>query len=471
MGRELGRKALHIAMGGFAFLLRWLAPWQAALLALTALLFNGFLLHRLTRRRLLRERELARELSVGILLYPAAVLGLILVFWNRLELAAASWGLLAFGDGMATVAGLLVGGPRLPWNRAKSWAGLVAFVLYGTAGAALLIVWTQRAVIDAAQRGTPAPSWIGGSFLDDGLGGALLPQPLLLLLGCLVAAVVAALAESLETGVDDNLIVPLAGGAALYGASLVEPARLIAASGLVAGQLAWGAAVNAALAAAAIAARSVSLSGALWGWVLGSLLFAFGGWRGFLMLLLFFVLGTAATRLGYGRKEALGLAQENHGRRGARHAFANVTTGAVFAFLAVATSYPEVCTLALVAAFATAACDTVSSEVGQAFARRHYLVTTLRRVRAGTDGAVSAEGTAAGAGAALLLATAAWWVGLVSPAGAVVVVVSALAGATLESYVGATMQRWRWVDNELVNFSNTLAGAMSACLLYALWLS
>ena len=54
---ELTRKAVHIGMGSFALLFRWLTPWQAALLAIVALLFNLFVLHRLTGRALLRDDE------------------------------------------------------------------------------------------------------------------------------------------------------------------------------------------------------------------------------------------------------------------------------------------------------------------------------------------------------------------------------------------------------------------------------
>ena len=130
---ELPRKAVHIAMGGFALALRWLTPLGAIACAAFALLFNLFALHRLTKKSLLRPDEKARGISRGIVIYPAAVLVLLLIFHDRLELAAAVWGLIAFGDGMAGIAGLSIGGPKLPWNRDKSWAGLLAFIAWGTA--------------------------------------------------------------------------------------------------------------------------------------------------------------------------------------------------------------------------------------------------------------------------------------------------------------------------------------------------
>jgi uncharacterized protein (TIGR00297 family) len=458
LSAELGRKSLHVAMGGFALLLRWLTPGQAVLCALAALLFNLFLLQRLTRGRFLRVTERERGRSLGMVLYPAAVLALLLVFHERLELAAAAWGLLAFGDGMATVAGVTLGGPRLPWNRGKSWSGFLAFVLWGTAASAFLLWWAQRAALDPG-----GADWIGASFVEG--GGASLP----LVGGCLLAAAAAAVAESMRTGIDDNALVPLVGGASLYAATLVEPARWAEAVVSRGDDLAAGLAVNVGLALLAYAARGVTVSGAVWGTVVGTLLYALAGWRGFLMLLVFFAVGTAVTRAGYARKAALGIAQEKGGRRGARHAFANAGAGVLFAALAVATPQGPLFTLALVAAFATALADTTGSEIGQAYGRTPYLVTTFRRVPPGTDGAVSAEGTIAGVLTSALLAAIAWGVGLVTPLGAAIVVLAAFVGTTLESYLGATLERDAEVDNEVVNFANTLAGGAAALLLGSWW--
>ena len=61
----------------------------------------------------------------------------------------------------------------------------------------------------------------------------------------------------------------------------------------------------------------------------------------------FFVLGTACTKLGYAKKAALGIAQEKGGRRSAKHALASTSAGLAFAFLAMATGWPEGFALAL----------------------------------------------------------------------------------------------------------------------------
>ena len=465
---ELPRKVVHISMGGFALLLRWLTPWQALLMAVAALVLNLFFLHRLTGRRLLRPEERETGFSAGIVIYPAVLLGVFVVFQSRLELAAGVWALMAVGDGMATVSGLAIGGPRLPWNAKKTWSGLGAFVLLGAAACAFLIRWTQRARGATAVWPEIEVTWVGGAFLSGGLvdaGGFTF-----LLLGCLAAAAAAALAESLETSVDDNILVPVVGGAVLLAATLVDPSQLdpsqLEGAPVLARGLALGLAVTAPFAVLAYATRSVDRTGAFAGTLVGTLLYALAGWPGFALLILLVVGGVGVTRLGHSRKAALGIAQEKEGRRGAGSAFANTGAGVAFGFLAMATPFRDLFTLAMVAAFATAIFDTTASEVGKAYGRRHRLVTTLHSVPAGTAGAVSLEGTAAGAVAAVAMAVLASTVGLITIAGAMMAVLGAFLGSTVESFIGAVLGGRRGSDNELLNLTNTVVGAAMAVALY-----
>ena len=458
---ELNRKTVHVSMGAFALLLRFLSPAQAAVAACIALGFNLFVLHRVTRRALLRHDEKARGFSAGIALYPAAVLALIVVFRHRLELAAAVWGMIAFGDGMAGLFGATIRGPKLPWNPAKTWIGFTAFVLWGTAASSFLLRFTQLGALDGPK------TWIGPSFLAVGDHGPHF-EPTFLIASCFGATVLAALAETVRAKIDDNILVPLVGGAALYAATLIDPNLLADMAPTLLRNAAIGAGVNAVLAVGAYLARGVDRSGALGGWCLGVALYAFSGWRGFSLLFVFFVLGTACTKIGYAKKTLLGIAQEKGGRRGVRNAIANAGAGVMFAFLAVATPHHALFALALTAAFATAAADTVSSEIGQAFGRRAYLVTTLRRVPAGTDGAVSLEGTLAGVAASTLPAAFAAATSLISWPAAAVAIVAAFIGTTLESFLGATLQRGNTIDNEVVNLANTLAGGIVAMGIWSL---
>ncbi|MDQ7087364.1 MAG: DUF92 domain-containing protein [Acidobacteriota bacterium] len=150
---------------------------------------------------------------------------------------------------------------------------------------------------------------------------------------------------------------------------------------------------------------------------------------------------------------------------GAANAWANAGAGALFALLAAGSAEPGPYWLALVAAFATATADTLGSEIGQAYGRRTYLVTTFRPVPRGTDGAVSLEGTLAGVAGSLVVALLGWGMGLISPAAVAWVVLAAWIGTTLESYLGALLERRARIDNEAQNFLNTLVGGVVAMAL------
>ncbi|HEY0514456.1 MAG TPA: TIGR00297 family protein [Thermoanaerobaculia bacterium] len=435
---ELARKVVHMGVGLIAFSLRFLGPFWAAILAAGALGFNLFLLPRVGGRKLWRDHEVASGTSIGIILYPLTVLLLILVFWRRLEVAAAAWGILAFGDGMASIAGMSLGTRKLPWNPRKSWAGSLAYVLFGALAAAVLLVWT-------------APNQ-GRSY---GVGFALAV--------CFATALLAAALESLPQGLDDNLGVPLVSGLFLLGLVLTQGRweAFLATPGLPL-RIAIAAVANAVLAGLAYAARTVNRSGVVAGFLVGFVIYAFLDWQGYLLLLAFFVLGSAATKLGYRKKAAARLAQEDKGRRGARHALANAGVATACAVFAAVSPYPVLFALAFAGAFATAAADTASSEIGQLLGRRTYLVTTFRPVPRGTEGAVSLEGTLAGILASLVIAAPGAALGLFSWKGVPFVVLAAFVGTTFESVVGAALEKRRLLDNEALNFLNTLVGALVA---------
>lgn len=224
-------------------------------------------------------------------------------------------------------------------------------------------------------------------------------------------------------------------------------------------------AVNAALAVASYAAGAVSTSGVAGGLVVGFLILYFGGWGSFAVLVAFFILGSAATKLGYSRKAAIGVAQEDKGRRSAKHAFANC--GAAAAAAIAHPFFPGAhWPLAFLAgAFATALFDTASSEIGQLYGRHPFLITTLKPVPVGTDGAVSVEGTLAGLAAGALLASVGLFFSMYPPLGAVFVTVGAFIGTTFESILGAFGTAKKQFNNEFLNFLNTVVGGLAAAVL------
>ncbi|MGK2855590.1 MAG: DUF92 domain-containing protein [Thermoanaerobaculia bacterium] len=445
---EAGRKLVHIGLGLIAFTLGWL-PWTlAAGVAFIAILFNWLVLPRIGGRKI--SRTGARS-DWGIVLYPISVFALIVIFRDRPEIAAVGWIALAFGDGTATLIGRNLKGPRLPWNREKSVLGTLGFF-----EVAFPVAWVA--------------TWVIGA----------LPTLIPTLMTLFVAIGVAMIVESLDTGIDDNLTVPFSAAFTMWALGCVSSAPMLT---LTSEQKNW-LVVNLVLAVVGFVAKSVNWSGLAGGALLGSVLIVFGGWQLYVVLLAFFVVGSTVTKIGLRRKAGMGLAQEQGGRRGFSHAFANVGAAAILAVMAVTTDFDgPALWLAAAAALATATADTTASEIGQLIGRRPMLPLTFRRVPPGTEGAISIEGTLAGAVAALgmgILGAILWvsWSAAdvpfanalsvaVSPRKlfgtaqlAVMIAVAAVAASWIESVVGSwNRTRTSPISNGTLNFMNTVVGA------------
>jgi uncharacterized protein (TIGR00297 family) len=212
-------------------------------------------------------------------------------------------------------------------------------------------------------------------------------------------------------------------------------------------------------------ARTVSLSGAVGGAIVGALIFATGGWAAWVFLFLTFVVASVASRLGLKRKTLLGIAEDRGGRRGAGNAFANCGVATIAAIVAVTTPHAEMAMLAFAAALTAGGSDTVVSEIGKAWGRSTFLVTTFGRVKPGTPGAMSLEGTAAGIVAALALAAVGVALGLTQGHTVVPIAIAATIGALAESALGATLEGPGILNNDMLNFINTAIAAAVAMAL------
>ena len=424
-----------MAMGGFALLLRWIPWWQAVALALAAVGFNLFLLPRL-RVNLYRPGESERGLH-GIIWYPLAVLLLLLTFPHRPDIAAAAWGILAIGDGIATLAGRAIGGPRWPWNREKTLSGSAAFAIGGAVAGVFLAWWCRPALLHP-----PALAFTIGA-------------PIL-------AAVAAALVETIPIRLDDNLSVAATAGGAMWLASLAVLDQLPGARALIGARLPAALALNLLVAWAGHKARTVSMAGAVTGALIGVTIFVSLGWQGWVLLLVTFVTASIASRLGLERKILLGIAEERGGRRGPGNAIANTGVAAIAAVVALAGNTGDAARLAFAAALAAGGSDTIASEIGKAWGRRTWSVTSLAPVPPGTSGAMSLEGTAAGVAGALGLGAAAVGLGLAPLAWLWAIVIGATAGSLLESWLGATLEAPGILNNDMFNFINTAAAALTA---------
>lgn len=121
--------------------------------------------------------------------------------------------------------------------------------------------------------------------------------------------------------------------------------------------------------------------------------------------------------------------------------------------------------LAFVTALVAGGSDTIASEIGKAFGRRTYSVTSLARVPPGTSGAMSLEGTIAGLIGAAALGGVAILLGLLGPNLLWLVVVCATIGSLAESVLGATLEGPGILNNDMLNFLNTAIAAGAAVVI------
>ena len=210
------------------------------------------------------------------------------------------------------------------------------------------------------------------------------------------------------------------------------------------------------------------------GWIhaaaLGTMLWGCLGWQGWLAVVAYLVLGSAVTKIGFREKQRKGIAEARGGQRGPENVWGSAAVGALLALGIGAELEPRsLLLIGFSASFAAKLADTFGSEIGKRYGRTTVLITTLRPVPPGTEGAISLEGTFASAVGSVLMTLVMWTLQLIpnGPMAALVMLVGLV--ATLgESLLGALVQeRFGWLSNELINAVQTLFAAVLAMLLAA----
>lgn len=202
--------------------------------------------------------------------------------------------------------------------------------------------------------------------------------------------------------------------------------------------------------------------------ILGTSLWKTLGWRGWSVCVAYLFAGSLVTKIGFKKKDKLGIAEGRGGKRGPENLWGSAATGLACAicsrlgpsFLGVKS---ELFVLAYVASLATKLADTFASEIGKAYGKTTFLITNFKRVEPGTEGAVSLEGTLAAVLGGFLLSSFGYGMGLIKcPRGVAISTAAAFWATNAESVLGATVQGKKgmeWMTNEVINFFNTLIGA------------
>jgi uncharacterized protein (TIGR00297 family) len=231
-----------------------------------------------------------------------------------------------------------------------------------------------------------------------------------------------------------------------------------------------------AIVATIIPKKLLTPAGLINAWGLGVVIWGTLGWRGYGVVLFYFLVGSAVTRIGMAQKEAEGIAEKRGGARGPENVWGSAVAGTICA-IGIATigwgwldaGWEPLLLLGYVASFSTKLADTTASEVGKAYGKRTFLITTFQPVPRGTEGAVSIEGTLAGIVGGVVIAAVAYSLGLISLNGIFICTIASFIATNLESVIGATLQsKLDWLTNELVNVINTIIGA-SVAIAIAIW--
>lgn len=202
-----------------------------------------------------------------------------------------------------------------------------------------------------------------------------------------------------------------------------------------------------------------------WGSVVGGFIayaiFLGGSWGGLLLLFTFFVLGSLASSWKYQYKYSKGLAEKNKGQRTAVNAYSNGGIAALCGILGAIFPENNIYPIMLAGSLAAATSDTLSSELGNVYGRKFINILNLKPGVRGQDGVISLEGTLIG-----LLGSAVIGLSYGATTGhyaeILPIVLAGFSGNIMDSILGASAQRWGWLDNHGVNLLNTLFAALCA---------
>jgi uncharacterized protein (TIGR00297 family) len=219
---------------------------------------------------------------------------------------------------------------------------------------------------------------------------------------------------------------------------------------------------NLALGIVGLYGRAFDRSGAVAGVVLGTLITYGFGPGGFLAMLAFVALGSITTRLRLAEKVARGISDSAGGRRNWRNAAANLGVPAFGALLAIARPMPVVGVF-FTAALATAAFDTVATEMGKAYSSRCFTLQNFKIKDAGSPGGISAVGTVSGTLAALGVALIAFGFDIAGGGMLVYIVVAALLASAAESVLKSAAGLR---SSHFANVTNALLGGLVAVLFW-----
>lgn len=257
-------------------------------------------------------------------------------------------------------------------------------------------------------------------------------------------------------------------------------------------QLTIGVGLAVLVALLARSAGSLSTSGSFAAILIGGITFGLGGPLPGTLLIAFFITSSILSRIGGTRKKHMAKAFAKGGERDHGQVFANGMVAAIFSII-LAFLGEGFWLAGITGAFAAVNADTWSTELGVLAKSKPRLISTMKTVEPGTSGGMTLEGTLAGLAGAGLIALIAG-IARSDPILLLAATFGGLSGATLDSFLGATVQviyycafdeketeqhpvhvcgnqttylrGWSWLSNDMVNF---LASFLGSLVTIAIW--
>ena len=206
--------------------------------------------------------------------------------------------------------------------------------------------------------------------------------------------------------------------------------------------------------------------------VLGSILWGCFSWQGWSSVVIYLLLGSLVTKIGYKFKNEKGIAEKRGGKRGPENVWGSAATGLFFAIM-VKLNFTNLVfyKVGFAASFAAKLADTFGSEIGKRFGRNTYLITSFRKVESGTEGGISLEGTAASALGAIFMSLIMFILNIISTKYQfLIVAISGFLATISESFIGAKFQDKYKLSNELVNSIQTSISSIIAIFVLIFYL-
>jgi len=219
-------------------------------------------------------------------------------------------------------------------------------------------------------------------------------------------------------------------------------------------------------------AKLLTVSGSLASFGMGVLIGFFGSIYWLALLIVFAVTGFLATKYKFEVKKKKGVQEGKKGERTYKNVIANGFLPLMVALISYALGEQgsDIAALVYLCAISVAASDTIASELG-VLSPNVRLITTFKKVEPGTNGGISAYGTAWAFAGACFASVIGWLIlfpGDVPDMRILIPAIIGFVGCNIDSVIGATLETKGTVNKLGTNILSMAAGTLLGYIILVL---